>query len=36
MKKSCKIAKLIDKMDITNFNYKDNNKLIKLIKNGLY
>lgn len=36
MKKSCKIAKVIDKMNISNFNYKDNNKLIKLIKNGIY
>lgn len=36
MKKSCKIAKVIDKMNISKFNYKDNNKLIKLIKNGIH
>ena len=36
MKKSCKIAKVINKIDISKFNYKDSNKLIKMIRNGLY
>lgn len=36
MKKSCKIAKTIDKIDISKFNYKDSNKLIKMIRKGMY
>jgi len=36
MKKSCKISKAIDKIDIKNFNHKDNQKLSKMIKKGLF
>lgn len=36
VKKTCKIAKAIDKIDISKFNYKDNNKLIKMIRKGMY
>ena len=36
IKKSCKISKAIDKIDIKNFNHKDNQKLSKMIKKGLF
>jgi len=36
MKKSCKISKAIDKIDIKKFNYKDNQKLSKIIIKGLF
>lgn len=34
--KSCKISKAIDKIDLKNFNYKDNQKLSKMIEKGLF
>lgn len=36
IEKSCKISKAIDKIDIKNFNHKDNQKLSKMIKKGLF
>lgn len=36
MEKSCKISKAIDKIDLKNFNHKDNLKLSKMIKKGLF
>lgn len=36
IEKSCKISKAIDKIDIKNFNHKDNQKLAKMIKKGLF
>jgi len=35
-KKSCKIYKMIDNLDLTKITYKDTNKIIKLIKKGLF
>ena len=34
-KKSCKIYKMIDKLDFTKITYNDNMKIIKLIRKGL-
>lgn len=34
-KKSCKIYDAIAKLDVKNFNYKDNEKISKMIKKGL-
>lgn len=34
-KKSCKISDAIAKLDVKNFNYKDNEKISKMIKKGL-
>ena len=36
IKKSCKIYKMIDKLDLTKITYNDNDKLKKLIKRGVY
>jgi len=36
MKKSCKISKIIDKIDISKFNAKDSTRIIKIINKGLY
>lgn len=36
IKKSCKIYKMIDKLDLTKISYNDNEKLIKLVKRGVY
>ena len=36
IEKSCKISKAIDKIDLKNFNHKDNQKLSKMIKKGLF
>ena len=36
VKKTCKIAKAINKINISKFNYKDNNKLVKMIRKGMY
>ena len=35
-KKSCKIYKMIDKLDFTKITYKDTIKVVKLIKKGLF
>jgi len=35
-KKSCKIYKMIDNLDLTKITYKDTYKIIKLIKKGLF
>lgn len=36
MKKSCKIHKFIDKLDLTKLTFNDNKKLLILIKKGIY
>lgn len=35
-KKSCKIYKMIDNLDLTKITYKDTHKIIKLVKKGLF